>query len=198
MTKDYREKLLKNWLVFCKTTVSLPLPKNFDLSKLFIPQHVIRTWITQLLPDDQFSIENALFIKNSIKWPLIIDPQNQASRWIKEMEGSALKVCKSEDASLFRTVEQALRLGQPILIENIGESIDPALDPILRNEIITKGAQKLLKMGNIEVDYNDSFRLYLVTSLSNPEYLPSTFIKVNLINFTITFKCLFEQFLSSC
>ena len=196
MTKDYREKLLKNWLVFCKTTVSLPLPKNFDLSKLFIPQHVIRTWITQLLPDDQFSIENALFIKNSIKWPLIIDPQNQASRWIKEMEGSALKVCKSEDASLFRTVEQALRLGQPILIENIGESIDPALDPILRNEIITKGAQKLLKMGNIEVDYNDSFRLYLVTSLSNPEYLPSTFIKVNLINFTITFKCLFEQFLS--
>ena len=51
-------------------------------------------------------------------------------------------------------------------------------------------------MGNMEIDYNDSFRLYLVTSLSNPEYLPSTFIKVNLINFTITFKCLFEQFLS--
>jgi hypothetical protein len=26
MTKDYREKLVKNWLIFCKTTVSLPLP----------------------------------------------------------------------------------------------------------------------------------------------------------------------------
>jgi hypothetical protein len=106
---------------------------------------VIRTWITQLHPGDQFSIENALLIKNSIKWLLIIDPQNQASRWIKEIEGSALKICKSEDASLFRTVEQSLRLGQPILIENIGESIDSALGPILRNEIITKGAQKLLK-----------------------------------------------------
>ena len=149
-----------------------------------------------MLPDDLFSIENALFIKNSIKWPLIIDPQNQASRWIKEMEGNALKVCKSDDASLFRTVEQALRLGQPILIENIGEFIDPALDPILRNEIIIKGSQKLLKMGKMEIDYNDSFRLYLITSLPNPQYLPSTFIKVNLINFTITFKCLFEQFLS--
>lgn len=35
-----------------------------------------------------------------------------------------------------------------------------------------------------------------MTSLPNPHYLPSTFIKVNLINFTITFKCLFEQLLS--
>ena len=48
----------------------------------------------------------------------------------------------------------------------------------------------------MEVEYNDNFRLYLVTSLANPHYLPSTFIKVNLINFTITFKCLFEQLLS--
>ena len=53
-----------------------------------------------------------------------------------------------------------------------------------------------MKLGDVEIEYNDSFRLYLVTSLPNPHYLPSAFIKVNLINFTITFKCLFEQFLS--
>lgn len=48
----------------------------------------------------------------------------------------------------------------------------------------------------MEIEYNDHFRLYMVTSLANPHYLPSTFIKVNLINFAITFKCLFEQLLS--
>ena len=54
---------------------------------------MIRTWINQQLPDDQNSIENAIFLKYSLKWPLIIDPQNQVVRWIKEMEGDALKVC---------------------------------------------------------------------------------------------------------
>ncbi len=105
-------------------------------------------------------------------------------------------MCKSEDPLIFRTLEGAIRLGQAVLIENINENLDPLLDPILRKEVVTRGAQKILKLGDVEVEYNESFRLYLVTSLSNPHYLPSAFIKVNLINFTITFKCLFEQFLS--
>lgn len=196
MTQDYRSKLLKSWMNFCLNEVQLALTNDFDLTKIIFQPHVIRTWISQSLPDDQYSIENAIFIKNSLKWPLIIDPQNQATRWIREMEGAALKICKSEDPSLFRSVEQAIRLGQPLLIENIGENLDPALDPILKRDLITRGAQKLLKLGDMEIDYNSSFRLYLITYLPNPHYLPSTFIKVNLINFTTTFKCLFEQFLS--
>ena len=170
--------------------------KDFDLSKHVVKQHIIRNWINQKLPDDQYSIENAIFLKYSLKWPLIIDPQNQVIPWIKEMEGPTLKIVKSEDALIFRTLEQAIRLGQPVLIENVGDSLDPLLDPILLKQIVNRGAQKILKLGDVEVEYNESFRLYLVTSLPNPHYLPSTFIKVNVINFTITFKCLFEQFLS--
>jgi dynein heavy chain len=117
-------------------------------------------------------------------------------QWIKETEGAALKIVKSEDPLILRSLEQAIRLGQPVLIENVGEYLDPLLDPILLKEISIRGAQKILKLGDVEVEYNDSFRLYLVTSLPNPHYLPSAFIKINLINFTITFKCLFEQFLS--
>lgn len=87
-------------------------------------------------------------------------------------------------------------MGGPVLIENVSESLDPLLDPILKKEIISRGAQKIVRLGENEIDWNDTFRLYLVTSLPNPHYLPNTFIKVNIINFTITFKCLFEQFLS--
>lgn len=196
MTQDYRTKLLKDWVYYCNNEVNLKVDNSFDLTKNVIKQHVIRNWINQNLPDDQYSIENAIFLKYSLKWPLIIDPQNQVVRWIKEMEGASLKLCKSEDPLLFRALEQAIRLGQPVLIENVGEFLDPVLDPILKKEIVVRGAQKILKLGDVEVEYNDSFRLYLVTSLANPHFLPSAFIKVNLINFTITFKCLFEQFLS--
>jgi dynein heavy chain len=196
MTQGYRTNLLKEWITYCEGTVGLNVEKDFDLSKHVVKQHIIRNWINQKLPDDQYSIENAIFLKYSLKWPLIIDPQNQVIPWIKEMEGPTLKIVKSEDALIFRTLEQAIRLGQPVLIENVGDSLDPLLDPILLKQIVNRGAQKILKLGDVEVEYNESFRLYLVTSLPNPHYLPSTFIKVNVINFTITFKCLFEQFLS--
>jgi dynein heavy chain len=196
MTQDYRTNLLNDWISYFKEKFNMNVGDNFDLSKKVLKQHVLRKWISEKLPDDQYSIENAIFLKYSLKWPLIIDPQNQVVSWIREMEGASLKQCKSEDPLLFRTLEQAIRLGQAVLIENVGESLDPLLDPILYKQILIRGAQKIIKLGDVEVEYNESFRLYLVTSLANPHYLPSTFIKVNVINFTITFKCLFEQFLS--
>ena len=174
----------------------IAIDETFDLAKEIFPYHVIRKWINQNLPDDKYSIENAIFIKHSLKWPLIIDPQNQASRWIKEMEGSNLKIYKNEDPSLFKAIEQAIRLGNSILIENVGLTLDPALDTLFKKEIHTKAGQKYIKLGNTDVFYNDSFKLYLITTNSNQHYLPSIFVKVNLINFSITFKCLCDQFLS--
>ncbi len=93
MTQDYRAMLINEWLAYCGQTAQLLVQSSFDLTKSVVEQHVIRTWINQQLPDDQNSIENAIFLKYSLKWPLIIDPQNQVVRWIKEMEGDALKVC---------------------------------------------------------------------------------------------------------
>jgi len=40
------------------------------------------------LPVDSFSSENGLIMENSLKWPLIIDPQGQANRWIKNRESA--------------------------------------------------------------------------------------------------------------
>jgi dynein heavy chain len=36
------------------------------------------------------------------------------------------------------------------------------------------------------IDYNKNFKLYMTTKMSNPHYLPETFIKVQMINFTVT------------
>lgn len=49
-------------------------------------------WQNEGLPQDSHSTESAVIVFNSRNWPLMIDPQGQASRWIKLMEGSRLKV----------------------------------------------------------------------------------------------------------
>jgi len=61
-------------------------------------------------------------------------------------------------------------MGETVLIENIEESVDPVLDPIIGRNTIKKG--RAVKIGDKEVEYNPSFRLILHTKLANPHYKP--------------------------
>ena len=44
-----------------------------------------KTWTANKLPSDNLSIENALIMFRSRRWPLMIDPQNQANKFIKNL-----------------------------------------------------------------------------------------------------------------
>ncbi len=56
------------------------------MDKLSNPIEIGKWTNENQLPNDYFSIENAIILKNSTKNPLCIDPQNQANNWIKIME----------------------------------------------------------------------------------------------------------------
>lgn len=47
------------------------------------------------LPRDTLSIENAVLMMNSNRWPLFIDPQTQANKWIRNMVGSIERKIKT-------------------------------------------------------------------------------------------------------
>lgn len=53
----------------------------------------------------------------------------------------------------------------------------------------------MLPLGDVEVEYNANFRLYMTTELSNPHFQADTAIRVNLINFTVTRRGLEDQLL---
>lgn len=68
------------------------LPKQIPLSLGFIGANVlslltddalIAQWNNEGLPSDMMSTENATILTNSVKWPLMIDPQLQGIKWIK-------------------------------------------------------------------------------------------------------------------
>jgi len=53
----------------------------------------------------------------------------------------------------------------------------------------------MIRLGDTNVDYDDSFRLYMTTKLANPHYLPEVCIKVTIINCTVTLSGLEDQLL---
>ncbi|XP_035825271.1 dynein heavy chain 6, axonemal [Aplysia californica] len=195
-TAHYRHLLLDTWVSMCKDT-EVPVSKDFDLIRSMVDANQVMKWHNNGLPRDKLSTENATFVSRARKWPLFIDPQGQAGRWIREKEGSKLKTVLAVDTNLMRTIETAIKVGDAVLLKDLGEELDPALRPVLLHETIRKGGQMVMKIGDVEIEYNQNFRLYLSTSLANPHYLPSIYLQVNIINFTVTFDGLQEQLLSA-
>ena len=65
-------------------------------------------------------------------------------------------------------LERAIIAGDTVLLENIDESVDPVLDPVVGRNTIKKG--RAVRLGDREVEYNPKFRLILHTKLANPHY----------------------------
>lgn len=77
----------------------------------------IQYWNICGLPKDDTSIENGIIIDKSRRWPLMIDPQTQANKYIKnlgadkETNEMGIVVVKMSDATLMRTLENAIQYG---------------------------------------------------------------------------------------
>lgn len=57
----------------------------------------------------------------------------------KEVE-TGLDVFKLSEGNLLRNLELAIQFGKWVLLENIGEELDPALEPILLQQKIRSGS----------------------------------------------------------
>ena len=87
-------------------------------------------------------------------------------------------------------------MGLVLMVENIGETLDPALDNVLLKNVQKRAGVNSIIIGNNVIEYNNDFRLYLITTMPNPHYMPETMTKITLINFSITTEGLKDQILS--
>jgi len=111
------------------------------------------------------------------------------------MDRETIKTIKLTEPSYLKTLENGIRFGNPILLENVEEHLDPSIDPVLQKQIYKKGAQFFLRLGDQDVPYSQDFRFYITSKLANPHYLPEICIKVTIINFTVTPEGLEDQLL---
>nr|NP_001262793.1 dynein heavy chain at 93AB, isoform C [Drosophila melanogaster]AGB96173.1 dynein heavy chain at 93AB, isoform C [Drosophila melanogaster] len=195
-TKGFRiDLLLKMWTPFLKS-IDPPIPttENLDPLSLLTDDTTIAIWTNEGLPSDRMSIENATILSNSDRWPLMIDPQLQGVKWIKQKYGEDLKVIRLGQRSYLDIIEKSINAGCNVLIENIDENLDPVLDSLLGRNLIKKG--KAIKIGDKEIEYNSNFRLILHTKLANPHYKPEMQAQTTLINFTVTRDGLEDQLLA--
>lgn len=77
-----------------------------------------------------FSSSVAVLVTNSSN-PAIVPPLSCLTQ--------GLKVIDLQQPDFLRTLENAVQFGSPVLLQNVGEELDPSLGPILNKSLIKQG-----------------------------------------------------------
>jgi dynein heavy chain len=184
-TEEFREELRSIWREK-QAVFELEHTEGASLVGTLGDPIKVRDWQMNGLPKDAMATENACCVQFSARWPLFIDPQSQANRWIKMKEGDKLVIMKLSDRDFLRSLENAVRFGSPCLLENVGEELDPALEPILLRQTYKSAGGLVIKLGDSVIPYHEDFAFYITTKLPNPLYTPEVSTKVTVVNFTLS------------
>mmetsp|Transcript_3023 Transcript_3023/g.9072 ORF Transcript_3023/g.9072 Transcript_3023/m.9072 type:complete len:4073 (+) Transcript_3023:47-12265(+) len=194
-TIPFRRDAVAGWQKLCDEK-GVPMSEKFDLQEIVGDPVAIRSWNLQGLPTDSFSIDNGIIISVARRWPLMIDPQGQANKWIRKKEEEAgLLVIKLTQSDYLRTLENAIQFGKPVMCENVLEALDPALEPLLVKQTFKQAGVECIRLGDATIEYSQDFKFYITSKLRNPHYLPELQVKVTLLNFMITPAGLEDQLL---
>uniref|UniRef100_A0A087YME5 Dynein axonemal heavy chain 17 n=1 Tax=Poecilia formosa TaxID=48698 RepID=A0A087YME5_POEFO len=154
-TKRYRRHLMENcWRPFLRNQVPIPVTADLVPLTMLTDDADIAAWQNEGLPADGMSTENATILTSCQRWPLMVDPQLQGIKWIKNRYGDQLRVIRFEQRGYLDAVERALAAGDVVVIENLGETLDPVLGPLLGRETIKKGSLMSEKCLLLSYKYN--------------------------------------------
>uniref|UniRef100_A0A0G4IFQ9 AAA+ ATPase domain-containing protein n=1 Tax=Chromera velia CCMP2878 TaxID=1169474 RepID=A0A0G4IFQ9_9ALVE len=193
---DFRHRMVyEHWLRDARDR-QVPLSEQFRVDELLTNDVEIAAWAGQGLPSDELSVQNGILTTRSSRWPLCIDPQMQAVSWIKKKEEKAGLVVKTFHDDYVKRLELAIMYGKPFLFEGIDEELDPMVDPVLDKQVSIVNGQKMITLGDAQIEWKEEFQLYLTSKLSNPAYSPEVMGKVSIINCCVTLDGLQQQLLN--
>ncbi|NXH15458.1 DYH17 protein, partial [Bucco capensis] len=195
-TKKYRAELLeKHWIPFLsRLEVPIPITPGLDPISLLTDAADVAAWSNEGLPSGRTPTENATILCHTQRWPLVVDAQLQSIKWIKNKYGEGLQAIRLDQKRYLDIIEQAVSTGQTLLIEDIGETVEPVLDHLLGRNTLK---DRYIRIGDKEVEYHPRFRLILHTKYSNPHYKPEVQAQCTLINFSVTQERLEDQLLAA-
>nr|CDS18170.1 dynein heavy chain [Echinococcus granulosus] len=194
--QEFRNLLNQQWDNELSRT-SIPRSPDLNIVSMLVDNTMLGLWNLQGLPGDDLSIQNGLIVTMASRFPLLIDPQGQGKAWIINREADSNLMVSSLNHKYFRShLEDALSQGRPMLIADVGEELDPALDHVLERDFVRVGTGYKVRVGDKEVDVDvEGFRLYITTKLPNPLYSPEVFARTSTVDFTVTQRGLEDQLL---
>ena len=83
-TGQFRDKFLTKISAKLEE-LQIQFQSNFSLQDVLGDNLEIADWINYGLPKDNVSINSALLVSKSLQNPMMVDPQLQASKWLKNM-----------------------------------------------------------------------------------------------------------------
>ena len=143
-TGVFRDKLVAKWVDQCKE-LGIPVSERYDMTEVMGDPMEIQNWNMNSLPSDSVSISNGIIVKYGTRKPLMIDPQQQATKWIRTLysdentlqqkEIGQLKITRMGAKDMIKQMELCIKNGYQLLIEDMGEYIEPAFEPVLLNQV---------------------------------------------------------------
>lgn len=100
--------------------------------------------------------------------------------------GKDVVIADSKDKDCVRKIEIGVQNGAQVLLQDVGEELDPVLDNVLNKSLIKGyGGAMCVRIGDKEIEYHKDFKLYITTRISNPHYTPEVSTKVAVVNFSV-------------
>ncbi|KAF6733837.1 Dynein heavy chain 5, axonemal [Oryzias melastigma] len=123
--QEFRSLLLTEWQSELKQR-SIPLGNNLDITELLIDASTVSEWNLQGLPNDELSLHNGIIVTKAACFRHLVDPQTQGTTGIKNKEAkNELQITLLNHKYLKNHLEDSLSLGCPLLIEDVGQELDP-------------------------------------------------------------------------
>jgi len=181
--EDIRAQLITQWQ-------DLSGVQNFSFKRVMSSESELLLWKSMGLPSDDLSQENGLVITSlTDRVPLIIDPASAAVDWLRGTLGKdrnrPLEVISHHDKRFANQLELSVRFGKTLIILEV-DGLEPMLYPLCRRDLCHQGPRYVVGVGDKIVDYNENFRLFLVTRNPEPNIPPDAASIVTVVNFTVT------------
>ncbi len=156
---EFRHSMLvDDWQEDVKTK-GIPLSQPFKLENMLTNDVEISKWTSESLPPDELSIQNGILTSQATRYPLCVDPQQQAYNWIrKKEEKNNLRISTFNMPDFLKQLELAIKFGYPFMFKDVDEYIDPVIDSVLDKNVKGSGNRQTITLGDKEVDFDPSFK----------------------------------------